>query len=213
MMDLVLIELKENSEKEEKTILHLDAVDNSGTCTISQIINPTPKFCANFPFQEGTVTSIGSLKEWAKEHEEDYFVHLFGEKPKNFLTIPPSEEKLEGLVALNGYINIADSNSPDTSLNAVYYGNSDNITKLYIYCSSVANNVLYNQNTDVIAIDKSGGNSVKQIAGTHLEIRLINPEDCDEEPEHEEGEIEWLDNENNNAQWSIYIRIDQPVVS
>lgn len=92
-MDLVLIEIKENSEKEEKTILHLDAVRELGTCTICQIINPTPKFVANFTFQEGTVTSIGAIKEWVNEHKEDYYAYLFDGKNQEVWNTKSSESK------------------------------------------------------------------------------------------------------------------------
>lgn len=78
-MDVVFIDKK--SEKEEKTILRLDTFrEGLGACTICQIINATPKFRANSNFQEGSVTSVGKIKDWHSQHTEDYDAFVYDGK-------------------------------------------------------------------------------------------------------------------------------------
>lgn len=73
-MDIVFIDKK--SENNEKTILHVDA-QGLGACTISQLLDATPKFRNDSNFQDGTVTTVGEIQTWAKEHSEDYDAYIF----------------------------------------------------------------------------------------------------------------------------------------
>lgn len=97
-MDVVFVDKK--SDKKEKTILRLDTFrEGLGTCTICQIINATPKFRANSNFQEGSVTSVGEIKDWYKEHTEDYDASIYDGKEhelKNY-----GEESLEDTPSVN----------------------------------------------------------------------------------------------------------------
>lgn len=79
MMDIVFVDKK--SENKEKTILRVDATnDGLGTCTVCQIIGATPTFRANSTFQDGTVTSIGAIKEWASGQTDNYDAYIFNGK-------------------------------------------------------------------------------------------------------------------------------------
>lgn len=78
-MDIVFIDKK--SENEEKTILRVDATnDGLDTCTVCQIIGATPAFRANSTFQDGTVTSIGAIKDWASRQTDNYDAYIFNGK-------------------------------------------------------------------------------------------------------------------------------------
>lgn len=78
-MDIVFVDKK--SENKEKTILRVDATnDGLGTCTVCQIIGATPTFRANSTFQDGTVTSIGDIKEWASGQTDNYDAYIFNGK-------------------------------------------------------------------------------------------------------------------------------------
>ena len=92
-MDVVFIDKK--SEQAERTILRLDVTNKSlGTCTICQIINPTPTFRSHTDFQDGTITSIGEIKEWAAEHSEDYDASIFtGKKEYKLGEYEPETEE------------------------------------------------------------------------------------------------------------------------
>lgn len=79
MMDIVFVDKK--SENKEKTILRVDATnDGLGTCTVCQIIGATPTFRANSTFQDGTVTSIGAIKDWASGQTDNYDAYIFNGK-------------------------------------------------------------------------------------------------------------------------------------
>lgn len=80
MMDIVFVDKK--SENKEKTILRVDATnDGLGTCTVCQILGVTPTFRANSKnFQDGTVTSIGAIKEWASGQTDNYDAYIFNGK-------------------------------------------------------------------------------------------------------------------------------------
>lgn len=79
MMDIVFVDKK--SENKEKTILRVDATnDGLGTCTVCQILGATPTFRANSNFQDGTVTSIGAIKEWASGQTDNYDAYIFNGK-------------------------------------------------------------------------------------------------------------------------------------
>lgn len=79
MMDIVFVDKK--SENKEKTILRVDATnDGLGACTVCQIIGATPTFRANSTFQDGTVTSIGAIKEWESGQTDNYDAYIFNGK-------------------------------------------------------------------------------------------------------------------------------------
>lgn len=104
MMDIVFVDKK--SENKEKTILRVDATnDGLGTCTVCQIIGAIPTFYSNSTFQDGTVTSIGTIKEWASGQTDNYDAYIFNGKKEYELkdytgieeeTVTPSVENEGG---------------------------------------------------------------------------------------------------------------------
>lgn len=83
MMDVLI---KEKAEPKEETILRLDITnDGLGTCTICQILNPTPNFRSNTTWLDGHVVTLGEIKQWAEEHSEDYDAYIFNGKEQKEL--------------------------------------------------------------------------------------------------------------------------------
>lgn len=97
-MDVVFIDKKtevEEGKEQIKTILRLDATKaNQDRCTIMQIINATSKFNGISPWRDGSVTSLGEIKDWHnKNAKEDYDAYVYD--GKEHLLSEYNEEKKE----------------------------------------------------------------------------------------------------------------------
>lgn len=68
----------ENKTSGKKTTLKLDSYNNrQETCTISQIISDDPDFASVTPFKEGSVTTVGAVREFADEKKTAFSCTAF----------------------------------------------------------------------------------------------------------------------------------------
>lgn len=68
----------ENKTSNNKVILKLDSTNNrQKTCTISQIIGHDSDFASITPFKEGYVTTVGEIRNFAKDNDSSFSCTAF----------------------------------------------------------------------------------------------------------------------------------------
>lgn len=96
-MDVLFIDKKatvKEGQEQPKIILRLDATKkNQERCTVMQVINPTPKFNEAAPWCDGSITSLGEIKDWHTAHREDFDAYIYDGEETALDNKKPSEDE------------------------------------------------------------------------------------------------------------------------